>query len=486
MLVENNKWVFVIAAVAAAALLGCASEKSSVPSVECTDNRDCPGGSCVAGKCVKDSCRADSDCPEARICNEKTGHCLPDEEGSCLTDADCDKEFICDAEEGKCKESGTQPGEKCTSEAECSSGHCLVEKQKCVECLNGDHCANVAGRPICRTKDNVCVQCIEKEDCAGGFLCVPQSGACVVGCDADADCEQSGKSKCRPTDKICVECFSKDDCGTGKLCSEAGTCEPGCATPDDCTADLPKCMTSTGKCVQCLTLTDCTMGVCDYGGSCRLCGRDFECEQGTVCNPEAGKCVALCRTDVDCINTGRPSHCRTDGQAGSLDGCVACLSNDHCQQDQYCDGAENFCKPKRGLCESCTTATDCVQENALCVPVFMEDGRNVTIVSQYCGSPCSSSEECPPGYMCNNVLDPYSGTSMGVNCVPSGMLCEYFDTMGEPCDGETGDPCPHASPNECHDFLLDVEGPYCTVGCGAEHDCPEGFYCEVVGLCKKR
>ncbi len=105
---------------------------------------------------------------------------------------------------------------------------------------------------VCHPDYGVCVECIDRGECAAGILreCDTRSGACVE-CVEAADCAVPGQS-CDPISFTCVSCVMDVDCAG----SEDRFCLP-----------------SEGRCVECRTSADCTLEP-----DRRICSSEFECE----------------------------------------------------------------------------------------------------------------------------------------------------------------------------------------------------------------
>ena len=99
-------------------------------------------------------------------------------------------------------------------------------------------------------------------DSEGGVIVGDDGGTTPVTiCRNSKDCPLD--QVCDPTAKACVQCVSNSDCEMGLLCQGSHCVVPtaACMNSLDCKADPnnPICDTSTGKCVLCVTSTDCPM-----------------------------------------------------------------------------------------------------------------------------------------------------------------------------------------------------------------------------------
>lgn len=163
------------------------------------------------------------------------------------------------------------------------------------------------------------------------------------------DCSTTGKcAECRdnlecPSGR-CDNCTCQSRVGAGQNCDEdsdctGSKCGPGMVpSPLDCT--------TTGKCAECRSNSECPSGRCD-GCSCQAtvgngqnCDEDGDCTSKR-CGPGAypfdctttGKC-AECRSDGDCPS-GRCDSC---GCLPKLDGGQSCNEDSDCKSGN-CNGA---------------------------------------------------------------------------------------------------------------------------------------------------
>lgn len=119
----------------------------------CTGNADCSGDTpvCAAGTCTQ-ACEGDSECGEARYCNQ----------GACVAD--------------------TRPTPNCTSDAQCGGSGMA---QKCIggyckySCGGDALCRSIDSRIgycaadlVCRSETEAAPECTRKADCKNGLDCV--------------------------------------------------------------------------------------------------------------------------------------------------------------------------------------------------------------------------------------------------------------------------------------------------------------------------
>ncbi len=206
-------------------------------------------------------------------------------------------------------------GESCQSSGECAgsyvcrTGVCSVstvgiaantkvcELQQCT--TTSDCCAQPPA--ICATYATACdggltAECTYAQQppcvCDPNVACT--AGQCVTTttCTADMDCTTYGLTHCSPGGK-CVACLTKSDCAvTTDVCVD-NACVASCETKADCQA-FYDCDTANKNCV----FKGCTED--------RECIVSLDNPQG-FCNQTTHTCSAKCVNDVSCFNTQTPT-----------------------------------------------------------------------------------------------------------------------------------------------------------------------------------
>ena len=305
-------------------------------------------------------------------------------------------------------------------------------------CETAEDCPSEQG---CRATTGVCGPCFIADHCREGEACV--DGQCNAGCAHATDC--SGR--------LCVAAWCapcEDDGSCGAQYDPAFTCVAGRCSPASC-SDSSDCQQPVeGGYSQGTLCMDgvCVVANCETNASCPddnpICGSDFRCRgcqdtqecaardegESSVCDVDTGKC-----RDGDCFPAG--SRCGVGGSqicsntlAGTFE-CGPCTDNSQCSEaigDAY-------------LC----IAGDC--REAECDPdALIADGRGRCGLGRVCDEDllicrdCSSSVECPIGYLCD--LGDTSRCLQG-NCTratqdsecPS-KLCDPETRTCSDCDGE--------------------------------------------------
>jgi len=150
-------------------------------------------------------------------------------------------------------------------------------------CLSDKDC-RATGR-LCDPNTAACVQCLRNADCPtaadGGVGAECVAGACVAFqmCINSLDCKVG--EVCDPTRGRCVACVTDTDCMTGSHCV-ANVCRPSCASDKDCVAMKQLCDFASATCVDCVRDSDCGAGTTCNGGACT----------DSVCTPGATSCTS--------------------------------------------------------------------------------------------------------------------------------------------------------------------------------------------------
>eukprot|EP01083_Nonionella_stella_P066004 173468_1 len=203
-----------------------------------------------------------------------------------------------------------------------------------------------------------------------------------------------------------------------------------CSTNDDCPWDKARC--NNGKCVTCKFAGQCErfdgLPNCDrYGsGECVTClGRNTSyCAtigEATVdvCDESSGKCV-VCLTDSDCLNDAGPNcnpadntcyECYEDSHCPDLTA-IRCVDDacEPCMWDSDCPWNRPYCKNNMGdlICSKCAYDSHCSRFNAL--PLCGSPGKCVGCTDN---SDCLDSKD---GSICSLNND---GTTTCNPCIDS-------------------------------------------------------------------
>ena len=374
------------------------------------------------------------------LCGDDTGACMS---GTTLCTGGmlvCDGAVgpapeVCDGIDNDCDgviDDGLDVGAPCGS----SIGECQPGIQICED--GAIICDGAIGpeAETCDALDNDCDMAVDEELPAGGVcgategVCMPGMIQCVDGaeicvgempagpevCDCeDNDCDMMTDegSLCGDAGGQCVDCQCALPCSTG----EFGRCPTGRTEVDIdgmCFCVAPRCTEET-----------CGMETLEVGGE-TVCAPDEDgvptctcksnectfpcdgvvCSDGSVCNPDSGRCVV-----DDCRGFGCP-----DGEICEISS-LSCVP-DPCGDDVMC-AADEACRD--GVCEPSCADVDC-DSGEIC--------RRGVCVDDLCdGVTCTSDQRC----------DEATGDCVDDLC--TGVMC-LSPSVCDPEDGGCGeDPC---------------------------------------------
>jgi hypothetical protein len=229
-----------------------------------------------------------------------------------------------------------------------------------------------------------------------------------VSCTSDKQCQSFGQL-CDLVHQRCVDCLSKDQCGEGGMCVDH-VCAAGspCATDAQCVdapGGLAVCDVSRGECVQCLEASDCGENRDCIDRHCAAyvpCEDSRDCPTGIqVCNLESGRCVD-CNTDADCLDAALPA-CAADGTCHA-----ACSAT-----DDDCPSPWQVCDRMEGYCVECRYDGDCPASDhcrsAVCVPDLCDSGESrcdgdAIAACNDAGNAFGPAVPCGYGQKCTAVL----------------------------------------------------------------------------------
>ncbi len=429
---------------------GCAEDETCSDGIcqqlGCSGDEQCqPGQICLDNTCTN-GCRGDRDCPQDQFCladEPPNGKCV-----ACRDDADCPDGNVCS--DGQCRFF-------CAEDTDCpAEQHCELATGACVECTSNEHCD--LGQ-ICLSS---CVDgCATDRDCPDGTVCDPEAG-------------EHGQ---------CVACARDEDCLPAETCVEH-ICTLRCDNDDDC---FPlQCDEANGRCVECLSKSDCadlaTVCVnfeCVYG-----CDSDRDCPENEFCDPLYGEhggcgecvtdsqctgdaaCVALrCTTDCSLFDCPviRP-HCHPE-----LEMCVECTEHAHCPDGYGCNQWYGYCVAGDG--EGCQSSDECPAEQRC------TDDTGISSFCQTGIAACACRVTCADQDPCQDETQLCSFAVSGV-CVPSYDVCRDDSHCKSPrpfCDGQSCVEC--LGDENCPDLETICVADQCVPGCSFDSDCPSDLKC---------
>ncbi len=207
-------------------------------------------------------------------------------------------------------------------------------------CKSDKECG--ASSEICDRVRNVCVSCLDDDDCSEGDICRDSICEAATSCKGSKECAPTGV--CSKELSYCVECEGDNDCGAGQICS-SNSCRTQCTSDKECGAEDMVCDQKAGICQDCVTSDDCADAqYCSSGGTCRtqLCSTATDlCAEGTfrTCNKDGSgfslsECSGKCLSDQSACDSkgGNPSG----GSCSTGDQDCSCYGNDTCNDSLSC------------------------------------------------------------------------------------------------------------------------------------------------------
>lgn len=462
-----------------------------------------------------------------------------DVEGPCTADEDCEPQnscwvATCDVESGTCSESQLDEGVSCDDGNACSSGDSCTAQGWClglqaVSCSDDNPCTDDTCSPAigCDFKNNFAAcddgdLCTVGEQCGGGVctggaslctdgnpcttdLCDGETGACDFPPDDDAPCDDG--SACTGGDAcitgVCTPgpmdaCDDSNPC-TSDLCQE-GACSntvldgAACDDADACT-EGDVCIQDTcnsGAPVDCDDGNECTDTVCDAVNGCTATVLEgTPCEDGNACSTESAcNAAAQCATTVELICDDE-NEC-TEDSCDSASGCFftstlvacddgdICTTQDTCQADGSCVGAQDDCDDQNACTQdTCDAVTGCAHEDTAAAcdlgnPCMVYGCNTQTGCTEVPNSDaCDDSDLCTGPDLCTDGA-----------CGGQEILCDDDD----PCTADSCDPvegCQHVAQDiDCDDGdpcteneVCEQTDPFCNGGTPVAQD--DGVECTV-------
>jgi hypothetical protein len=348
--------------------------------------------------------------------------------------------------------------------------------------LNGTSCTIGNGKGICAvgkcivlcTASNAATQCNDDNPCTTD-ACVPCSDPV---CGGKGKCENQGLSgmptpgvsqktgDCR--EQRCVEGVDTDapdnfdipvdgnQC-TDDLCKNGQPANPPVASGTTCSQGGGSMCDDSGKCVDCLTASDCPtststcyqsackLGVCSidptpsgtplpaseqYDGDCKIYVCDGSGSQTSQADPtDPNDDNNPCTTDA--CNGTSPTHtklptgtsCGSSGQVCSSSG-SCCTPNTCSAANKQCGSMSDGCG-QTVSCGTCPSGQTCTTTGQCCTPKTCVTGVSCGTISDGCGKTitcgaCNSGDSCSGG-TCGCANGYKSGSETDVDC--GGSAC---------------------------------------------------------------
>jgi hypothetical protein len=348
-------------------------------------------------------------------------------------------------------------GGRCTTDTECSSGHCVMSICCAVAC-GKDAPESCGTTGACEATGAACAKYGKDTKCTPES-CSPAGGGVYT---APGFCD--GQGKC-PTERVTMPCAGAPcegtrcqmGCGPGKACApgnfcKAGNCAPQAAAGEACTA-----------------AEECSSGFCADGVCCdKACtGACEACSKGKN-DSENGRCLPVksgVDPDDECSETDK-TKCGNDGFCDGKGACRKYDASTTCKDPSCgagfstgagkCDGKGTCKDGSKTNCQgglrcvgdrcltSCTSPSSCQKSSDIC-----NSNGNA------CRAPIAPGLACKPGEC-----------QMGFRCAENGLCCKEDCSKPNTCAKTTGH-C--GAPEKDRGCVLEdegLEGPsdYCASG----------------------
>lgn len=420
-------------------------------------------------------CTCGEGCAFCRVCDERTGECVPDplDVGQPCGPARCEGGVAtaaptCDAS-GAC-----QPGAQtsCAPYAGCDGDTCAQScghDDDCVDgyfCDDNDHCAAQRDQGEACDGDRECASGYCVDDVCCGTGCAGDCEACNLQDHAGTCTVQADGVACGDGDVccsgVCQECCGGDDCsGTTPVCV-SNTCQPCNFNPAACPGGTC-CDTDNGRCVEVCPASD---PVCSADTVCTLCSPLNPCPGDEICC--GGACVnGICCADADCAPAGNDCvnhQCQCGGgSACSGDTPTCCGTPGTCVDTRTdarncgdcgatCSGVciNGSCQPCFNDPLACPGNTCCNATSGACVAACPASAPVCSAIN-FCTT-CSATEPCPGGQVCCGG-ECFTGICCAdAECMPAGNAC-----VNNQCRCGSGSACSEPAPDCCDEGCVDLQ-----------------------------
>ena len=365
-------------------------------------------------------------------------------------------------------------GAACRSDADCGPG------LGCITAGGGQLAGSGPAGGYCSascTSDTACQVIDPGSECIG----LAGQNVCARSCESRAP--RPGTSKCLDrTDLVCVSVAAQEPPGEGP---QPGLCVPACQSDAQCGAGL-FCDLTSGLCSGVRPTGDplgspCTSPDSCAGGVCLPLGDSFE-----------SVCSAFCRF-------GGPGCGFDASDANPGAGCVLSLVPGETVGD-------------RGLCLAlCRTGLDCHETGAVCIPIAEGSDTLACVVPATqepdpdapgagvpIGNECSVDADCGAGGVCLSAQGDVFGLGGGfpggycsapcTNSCAAGAVCVGTSADNRHClkacsPGPLGGDCGPRPELGCSPFSDDATRGFCLADCNLGGDCGDRVCEPALGLC---
>lgn len=428
----------------------CNSQTFTCRQQQCRDDEDCECGFCSSEGLCTDTCKTSNDCQSGKfcscdqVCEEmdsipcESSDCCPSgyfcktEDNVCCLPCDVDN----DCEGGLCDEGCCRGQGNCQTHEDCENGFCLKgdDGNTCVECRNGQDCANAYGDPAFECVDNACVTpcytALSTGDCQNGLGYGDTCKNCPASCPDGSVCTKSTTNVCDTTyyfdpvegrevaiPVMCTECLQF--CTEDKECAGESLCEP------DFDLGAKVCKAFNGQCTNneiCgRALNKPEFWDVPWENSDDICASDEECSSPEFCDEFRGRCRA--KEGTLAPYQDKVFRCKEFACEQLDDPCFAdsdCRNGTICGVEGFC--VEDKCRNSDGP-NACGVGRTCIDGECR----WICGGAQTPFV---CSEPQDAYDEevvCPPEFSCNSRTnlcsrDGYKGVGPVMGC-PTGEYC---------------------------------------------------------------
>lgn len=345
----------------------------------------------------------------------------------------------------------------CTTDAQCTTGHCADGFCCDKACTGGcEACSNAKkGKGV----DGVCEPVAADTDPKSA--CAPGTGTCA----ADGMCDGAGS--CRAFAKAGAACGSP-------------SCSGGAATVSTCAGDSATCVPTTTACApfgcgaSACNTTCASDGDCAATAYCASATCVAKLASGSACTG-ANECASGFCADGVCCNaacTGQCEACDATGSCKPVTGAPpggrpACgTSSPECVG--ACDGVNGAAcsyDTTHVCAQTCTagqqTVSRCDASGACTAAAPQSCGGFACALGVLCKTTCSADSDCEAKYTCHEG-----------KCVPVGPACSADGASSKDGDKTTS----------CSPYICDATTGTCRSTCSSGSDCVAGFEC-TSGVC---
>ena len=339
---------------------------------------------------------------------------------------------------------------ECTRDEQCAANpgalgpRCDIESRRCTCDSNADCAKNLRG-PICDGAHKSC-GCQTSAQCKGPFPLCGGSGetkTCVRPCVADSGCTDPGAPRCHTSSGRCVACLSDAHCAGNPQGTE-------CGADLRCTCSLDKhcklaaawgsqCLgIGQGRRCGCFTHSDCPTNL--HGPVCNVELQRCTCTSSDLCTIAPNTRCAVPHAGADYRQCRKP--CQADSDCKVLPGLPRCANGTcaQCTDHKDCPVATPRCDTKKNRCGQCLIDAHCGPDAPYCDAVL---GRCARCRSHGdCGSSLAGGTCLHGSCGCTSDADCKGATAWGNVCHPVLRRCSCADQSG--CAGASSGPlCDH-------------------------------------------